>query len=162
MGAEGIVAMRTPGMAESYLDDPAATARNFRDGWFLSGDLGRLLPDGRFVLHGRRDDMLNLGGIKISPVEVEDIIRLGVEGILDVAAVCLPGHDGIGALYLALVLVPGRDFKAARDAAVNILPVWMRPCYVGSLHALPRTVSGKLRRAEVRAMFQSVRASPAS
>jgi len=70
-GEVGHIRIRSPGMIDGYVDDPAATARAFRAGWFYPGDLGSLTPDGVLVFHDRADDMMILGGINIFPREIE-------------------------------------------------------------------------------------------
>jgi amino acid adenylation domain-containing protein len=70
-GAEGEIRIKGPAVFDGYLDDPAATAAAFVDGWFRSGDLGRLDADGYLTVTGRLKEMINRGGEKISPTEVE-------------------------------------------------------------------------------------------
>lgn len=156
-GADGIVALRSPGMVDGYLDDDDATGRAFRNGWFLTGDLGRRCPDGRFLLHGRRDDMLNFGGIKLAPATIEDAIRQSIGGVAEVAAVTLADGQGRDTLHLALVLHPGSDIHTVNTAVAAALPAWIGPCHIGHLTQLPKTSAGKVRRAAVRAIFQQLR-----
>jgi acyl-coenzyme A synthetase/AMP-(fatty) acid ligase len=70
-GESGEIRVRVPGMASGYVDDPAASAAHFRDGWFQPGDLVSLTAEGALVVHGRADDVMNLNGIKIAPAEIE-------------------------------------------------------------------------------------------
>jgi long-chain acyl-CoA synthetase len=70
-GEVGEIRVRGPGIIDRYLDDPAADARAFRDGWFHQGDRGALDEHGALTLHGRSDDMINLDGINIYPAEIE-------------------------------------------------------------------------------------------
>ncbi|RAU23202.1 hypothetical protein CU669_03315 [Paramagnetospirillum kuznetsovii] len=152
-GEDGIVAMRAPGMADRY-QDQAASADAFRHGWFLSGDLGRSLADGRFQLLGRRDDMLNFGGIKVAPITLEDTIRRAVAAVAEAAVLGLPGPDGSDELHVALVLRPGQDGAAARKAAAMALPVWVGRCHMACVAGLPKTEGGKLRRGALPELFR--------
>lgn len=60
-----------PGLMLGYLDQPAETARRYDGEWFLTGDTGKQNPDGSFTYQGRVDDMMNAGGHRVSPLEVE-------------------------------------------------------------------------------------------
>ena len=73
-GEEGEVAVRGPSVVDQYLDNPAATAASFRDGWFRTGDVGKLSADGYLTLVGRLKELINRAGEKISPYEVEDVL----------------------------------------------------------------------------------------
>ena len=71
-GEAGRIRVKTDRMVQGYLDDPGATERMFKDGWFFAQDLGILQSDHRLQVIGRSDDVLNISGHKISPDEVED------------------------------------------------------------------------------------------
>lgn len=74
--AEGEVVVRGPNVFAGYEDDPAATAAAFLPGgWFRTGDVGRLDQDGYLFLTGRMKEMINRGGAKVSPWEVEEVLR---------------------------------------------------------------------------------------
>jgi long-chain acyl-CoA synthetase len=75
-GQSGDIRVRTPGSASGYLDDPDLSASRFRDGWFLTGDIGHFNLDGELVVEGRRDDMMILNGINIFPAEIEEALEL--------------------------------------------------------------------------------------
>ena len=70
-GQHGIVAVRGPNVFDGYLNDEAATARVFnKDGFLLSGDIG-FMRDGYLYIVGRADDVFNIGGEKVAPLEIE-------------------------------------------------------------------------------------------
>jgi len=73
-GEVGLIRVRAPGMPSGYIDNPEATARAFRGGWFYPGDLGLLTPEGALHFKGRADDMMNFDGIKIYPSEIEAVL----------------------------------------------------------------------------------------
>ncbi len=101
-GEEGEVTIRGPGVFDGYLDDPEATQAAFRDGWFRSGDMGRFDDDGHLTLTGRLKELINRGGEKVSPMEVEAALARH-PGIRDVCAFALP-HPRLGEDVAAAVV----------------------------------------------------------
>ena len=77
-GTPGLIRVKTPLLPGGYLDDPEATARMFRDGWFYPGDIGIVDRRGRLRILGRADDLLNIGGRKYLPDILEESIRAEV------------------------------------------------------------------------------------
>ncbi len=63
-----------PGLMLGYLDQPEETCQRFDGGWFLTGDIGTRNPDGSITFQGRADDMMNAGGHRVSPIEVEQAL----------------------------------------------------------------------------------------
>jgi non-ribosomal peptide synthetase component E (peptide arylation enzyme) len=75
-GAEGELQVRGVSVFEGYLDNPDATAVAFTaDGWFRTGDLGRLDENGNLTLTGRLKDVINRGGVKFNPADIEALIE---------------------------------------------------------------------------------------
>ncbi|GGM28016.1 class I adenylate-forming enzyme family protein [Micromonospora yangpuensis] len=74
VGQDGEVVARGPKVSPGYLDDPAATAAAFRDGWFHTGDVGRLDADGYLYIRDRLKDMIRSGGENISSAEIENVL----------------------------------------------------------------------------------------
>lgn len=146
----GIIALRWPGMASGYLDDEEATARHFQDGWFITGDAGQGLEDGRFRILGRADEMLTLGGLKVAPEKLEQALQqsLGHE-VASVMAV--PGGD---VLLLGIVCPAGPDWSPLINRALveirRLLPTWRGQLRIHRLDELPRAENGKLRRVNLR------------
>lgn len=73
-GANGEVAVKGPGVIDAYLNTPRANEESFREGWFRTGDAGSLAPDGYLTLAGRIKELINRGGEKVAPSEVEDVL----------------------------------------------------------------------------------------
>ncbi len=73
-GEIGEIAIRGPNVFKGYLDEPEATREAFDDGWFLTGDLGRMDADGLFELVDRRKNMIISGGFNVYPVAIESAI----------------------------------------------------------------------------------------
>jgi long-chain acyl-CoA synthetase len=74
IGCSGEVAVRGPGVVTGYLNEPDLNRELFRDGFFRTGDLGRLDASGTLILCGRSKMVLNLGGIKVDPAEIESVL----------------------------------------------------------------------------------------
>jgi long-chain acyl-CoA synthetase len=70
----GEIAVRSPGLTSGYVDMPDLNRQAFRDGFFLSGDLGKLDEDGRLTITGRKKLLIEVGGYKVDPIEVEDVV----------------------------------------------------------------------------------------
>lgn len=106
--------VRGLGLFQEYLDDPAATAAAFDDeGWFITGDLVRLLPSGEIQFVDREKDMLKVGGENVAASEVERVI-LGVDGVAEAAVVSRP-HEMLDEVPVACVIglgTPGADLAA--------------------------------------------------
>jgi len=148
-GHPGLIRVRTGYLIDGYLDDPETTARMFRGGWFYPGDLGILHETGRLQLVGRGDDTLIVGGLKSRPEDLEDMIR-GRVALSDVAVCTLPNAQGVEEIWIAVV------YDAPDDSDIRTR---LKPAFVGfpyghahlvKLAGIPRTETGKIRRAELR------------
>ena len=85
---DGRIEIAGPMLAHGYRRDPARTAEAFHDGWFATGDTGRW-RDGRLDVFGRADDLINTGGVKVSPVLVERVLA-AQPGVREACVVGLP------------------------------------------------------------------------
>ncbi|WP_226898402.1 class I adenylate-forming enzyme family protein [Mangrovicoccus algicola] len=139
-----------PGLMLGYLGAPGETAaRHSPDGqWFLTGDMGRMEADGAVAWLGREDDMMNAGGLRVSPREVETAMEAH-PAIAEAAAVEIgvgPGTTVIG-LFYAGDPVPEDELAgfAAQRLARYKCPRLFRHC-----DALPRNANGKLMRRQIR------------
>lgn len=146
-GACGHVRVRSAACVDGYLDDPAATARAFRDGWFHPGDAGFLTREGALVLAGRSDDMMNLGSIKIFPAEIEAAVQ-GFPGLVECAAFAMRSPALGDIPMLAVVAQEGFDAAALSAHARERLGL-RAPRKVVVVHALPRNARGKVLRREL-------------
>ena len=154
-GVSGLVRVRSAGVVQGYLDDPALTARAFRDGWFLPGDVGRFSTDGVLTLEGRVDEMMNLGTIKIFPAEIEATAE-GFPGVAECAAVALraEAHGDIP----VLAVVPGPGFDAASLLAHCRARLGLRaPRKIVTVPALPRNHQGKVQRVALAGAVRAAR-----
>lgn len=151
-GETGLLRIRTRGMARGYLGDAEATARSFIDGWFQSGDRGRLLPDGTLVVAGRSDDMMLLGSINIFPAEIERAAA-DFPGLADCAAFARrSATQGDIPMLAATEASPGSLDAAALLAHCRARLGLRAPRRVVVVAALPRNAAGKVMRRELAAM----------
>jgi acyl-CoA synthetase (AMP-forming)/AMP-acid ligase II len=144
-GADGEVAVRGPSVVDQYLDNPAATAASFRDGWFRTGDVGKLSADGYLTLSGRVKEIINRAGEKISPYEVEDVL-LAHPAVAEAAAYPVP-DEKYGEQVGVVVVLQGR--ATPRELAAHCadrLAAFKRPSRVTILPEIPKGPTGKVQR----------------
>jgi len=145
---EGEVLVRGPMLFRRYRGDPGRTAAVLRDGWLRTGDLGRVGPDGRLAVLGRRDDLVISGGVNVHPDEVEAVLATH-PGVAEAAVTGRP--DPEWGQRVAAFVVPRdpaspptlaelRAFTRRRLAAAKA------PRELVLVPALPRGPSGKLLR----------------
>jgi acyl-CoA synthetase (AMP-forming)/AMP-acid ligase II len=150
----GRVLVRSPMLMRGYWNLPEATQAAFdAEGFLLTPDYGRLAPDGTLYLLGRIDDVINCGGEKVSPDEVEDVLRSHPQ-VTEAAVVAAPDPAGILGQIVRAVVVrrPGAPLAAEelqRYAAASLEPNKV-PRLVEFVESLPRTELGKPRRALLR------------
>ncbi len=153
-GSVGGIVVSGPMVMAGYLGLPDESAAAIRDGWLRTGDLGRLDADGILTVVGRRDDLVITGGENVYPAEVEETLLAHPV----VADACVVGiaDDRWGAVPVAaVVLLPGAiaDEAAIRAFVGDRLAPFKVPAHVRFVASIPRTAGGKIRRAEVRALF---------
>ena len=88
-----MIAVRGPCLIDGYEDDPEATNKAFRGGWFITGDIGHVNAAGAVHLLGRADDMMIIDGVNIYPAEIERVIEQ-LPGVKEVAVTALYSELG--------------------------------------------------------------------
>ena len=73
-GSIGEVAVKAPGLTNGYADMEELNSQVFREGYFITGDLGKLDDEGRLTITGRKKLLIEVGGYKVDPIEVEDVV----------------------------------------------------------------------------------------
>jgi long-chain acyl-CoA synthetase len=148
-GQQGAVRYRRAHMATAYLDDDEATRESFRDGWFYTGDEGKLESDGRLFLTGRISEVINVGGIKVQPRVAEDL-ALTFTGIVDAAGFGFTGTGGVEQFALGVVVQPGESMNAPELAVVLSSQLGpLAPSAIFTVPSIPRNTAGKVDRAEL-------------
>lgn len=158
-GEAGEVAVRGPSVVDEYADNPAATAASFRDGWFRTGDIGRLSGDGYLTLVGRLKELINRAGEKISPYEVEDVL-LAHPAVAEAAAYPVP-DEKYGEQVGAVVVL--RDEATPTELAAHCadrLAAFKRPVAVTILPAIPKGPTGKIQRRGLSGLVQPKPVAP--
>jgi fatty-acyl-CoA synthase len=156
-GEEGEILLRGPNLCAGYLNKPEATAEAIRDGWFHTGDLGRIDGDGHMAIAGRLKDMFISGGANIYPAEIERVIEAHPK--VNGAAVIGVPHERWGEVGKAIVevrhgesltLVELQDYLKDRIGKFKI------PKYLEVVDELPRTpASGKIQKFILQKKFTS-------
>ena len=127
---------------------PSTTARYFRDGWFITNDVGVIPAPGKLRLLGRRDDMIIIAGVKQLPFPLEEALR-GIPGVRE--AIVLAADD---ATLAALVeLAAGQALDPLLPAITKVLsgPAWQTA--VRAIEVIPRTPANKSDRRAAAALF---------
>jgi len=151
---EGEVVLRGPTVMAAYLDNPVANQEAFREGWFRTGDIGRIDADGFLFLAGRRKEMINRGAKKIFPREVDDAL-IRHPAVADAASFAIP-HRSLGEDVAACAILREgqrvserelREFTSERLAPFKV------PRRIFFVPSIPKTVSGKPKRLELTRRF---------
>ncbi|MCY3618423.1 MAG: AMP-binding protein [Acidimicrobiaceae bacterium] len=154
----GMVQVRGPNVGPGYWRRPDATSESrTTDGWFITGDVGRLDGDGRLTLEGRATDMIISGGLNVYPVEIEQILDAH-PAVVESAVVGL-AHPDLGEAVTAFVVpVPGTGGSGrglTRELAGTLTDIarFKHPKRFVTVEQLPRNAMGKVLKAELRAHY---------
>jgi acyl-CoA synthetase (AMP-forming)/AMP-acid ligase II len=147
LGIIGEVAIRGPNVTPGYEANPEANAKAFSNGWFRTGDQGFLDDEGYLRLTGRLKELINRGGEKISPLEVDEVL-MDHPAVAQVVTFGMP-HDKLGEDVAAAVVL--RDGQTAterelRDFAATRLADFKVPRKILILNEIPKGATGKLQR----------------
>lgn len=146
-GAPGVIAVHRsdPGLMLGYLDEPAHTREKFRGDWFLTGDMGRMDQEGQIRFLGRNDDMMNAGGYRVSPIEVEAALApfpgINAVGVAEVEV--RPGVRIIVAFYTSDTAL---DEGGLRAYVEPMLAQYKHPRAYMRIDQLPTGANGKIQR----------------
>ena len=162
IGEPGVlgVSSRDPGLMLGYWNAPEETAARFQGEWFLTGDMMSMAEDNALTYLGRDDDMMNAGGIRVSPIEVENALNAH-PAIAESAATEVsvkPDTSVIAAFY-----VPHDDAEPddLDDFVAGRLAHYKRPRLYTKVDALPKGPNGKLLRRHLRRQYEDAKADPA-
>ena len=142
-GQDGALRVRSSSVAPGYVDEVAGESP-FRDGWFYTGDSGAVWPGGVLTLSGRTSDIINSGGVKVSPLVVEAALHR-FPMVMEAIAFGVPDRLGVTQIWAAVV-APGLLDTAALGAFCHRELGATRPKSILQVPAIPRNANGKVRR----------------
>ncbi len=142
---EGEVAISSPCAIDGYEGNPEANASSFHEGFYLSGDLGRKAPDGCITLTGRKKFLINRGGYKVNPLEVEEAI-LSMDKVAEVAVVGAPGPHGDDIVRCVVVPAGECNEQDIVDHCKPRIADFKIPSRIEFAEELPKSETGKLLR----------------
>jgi len=150
VGTIGLIRIQSSYMVNNYYKNDEMSLLAFRGGWFYPGDLGAFLPDGRLVLAGRKQELINIGGIKVDPATIDPII-LEFAGVKDAALFSLDNHLGATELCAALVVdTPDSfDIQALGRFLLKKAGPSRSPARFFLIDKIPRNEMGKVLRFEL-------------
>jgi oxalate---CoA ligase len=151
---EGELLVRGAGLAQGYDGDEIATAQAWVNGWFRTGDLARVDADGFVSISGRLKDLINRGGEKLTPLEIESAL-LTHAAVRDAAVFAVP-HPTLGEdVVAAVVLHPGASAAESvlREHLFSRLADFKVPSTIIITDAIPRSATGKVQRSELSRQF---------
>jgi 4-hydroxybenzoate-CoA ligase len=155
-GEPGELIVRGPSAAEGYWNQREKSRRTFRGEWTHTGDTYTRAADGYYRYNGRSDDMLKVGGIWVSPFEVEEAL-IGHPAVLEAAVVGHADADGLikPKAFVVLQQAARGEDRASLTAALQEhvkqrIGVWKYPRWIEFQEALPKTATGKIQRYKLR------------
>ncbi len=151
-GTPGEVVVRGPNVTAGYHKNPEANKQAFTNGWFRTGDRGVLDADGYLTLIGRIKELINRGGEKISPLEI-DAALLTHPAVAEVAAFGVPDVKYGEEVHAAVALKATATAAELQDHCRGQLADFKVPKVIHIVKELPRTATGKVQRRHVAAAF---------
>lgn len=151
-GARAEVVIKGDNVTRGYHNNPQANAEAFTNGWFRTGDQGFLDADGTLTLTGRIKELINRGGEKISPLEV-DAALLQHPSVAEAVCFGVPDAKYGEAVQAAVVCSGSADEAAIRAYCGERLAGFKVPDRVYIVDTLPRNATGKIQRRHIAAMF---------
>lgn len=144
---QGLIAITGDTVMEGYYNDPELTAKTLVDGVVYTNDIGYIDEEGYVYVMGRRDDVINVGGLKVAPTEVEGV-ALRFPGVAE--CVCYPVKDRLSGVSPKMNIVeePGADVDTAalREYMLQHLEAFKVPKQFEKVDAVPKTANGKIDR----------------
>ena len=151
-GVRGEVVIQGPNVVSGYENNPEANAKSFTNGWFRTGDQGFLDADRYLTLTGRIKELINRGGEKIGPREIDEVL-LNHPAVAEAVCFGVP-HPGWGEEVEAAVVLKESLAEPVSEAAIlafckERLADFKRPKKIYITNAIPRTATGKIQRGAV-------------
>ena len=151
-GQQGEVVIQGPNVIQGYENNPEANQVSFVDGWFRTGDQGILDGEGYLMLTGRLKELINRGGEKIAPREIDEVL-LAHPAVAEAVCFGVP-HPAWGEEVAAAVVLKGEAAEAEIAAHCRArLAEFKCPKKIHIVETIPRTATGKIQRMNVAAAF---------
>ena len=143
-----------PGLFRGYYRDDLETAKSFRNGWYYTGDTATRDSDGYIWFVGRSDDIISSAGYRISPFEVESAL-IEHPAVAESAVVAKPDDLRGEIVFAFIILAAGHEpsdelVEEIQGFVKNLTAPYKYPRRIEFRHELPKTISGKIRRVELR------------
>jgi fatty-acyl-CoA synthase len=151
----GELFVRGPTIVSGYFNNPEASARQIdAEGWFATGDVAKITPDGWLMIVDRTKDLVKSGGEWISSIDVENA-ALACKGVANCAVIGVPHPKWNERPLLVVVKAPGAEPAKAEilDTLAGKMAKWQLPDDVVFVDALPLTATGKISKKDLRARF---------
>ncbi len=156
VGESGEIIMKGPQIMKGYWNKPEATANQLKDGWLLTGDIGKMDDDGYFYIVDRKKDMINVSGFKVYPRELEDVL-FEHDAVENVAVIGIPNPEIPGSEHVKAYIVLKDDYNES-DEMTNELREFCRknvapykvPKQIEYRKELPETLVGKVLRKDLK------------
>ncbi len=155
-GSIGEVSIKGSNVTHGYANNPKANAESFTNGYFRTGDQGYLDGDKFLVLTGRIKELINRGGEKISPIELDGVL-LGHPKVDEAVAFGVPDEKYGQAVNAAIVLKKGEELSAKelQSFVGEKLAKFKVPTKFFFIDKLPKTATGKIQRRKIAEVFAS-------
>ena len=155
VGTEGEILIKGPNVFNGYWNKPAYNKQVFKDGWFVTGDVGKIDEKGYVYIIGRSKDVIKSGGINIYPREIEDVIE-SMPQVMECAVVGVPDKEFGESVKAYVVLNPGS--KLSDDDVIAYckekLASFKKPKFVDFIDPLPKNTMGKILKEDLRKMHK--------
>ena len=148
----GEIVVRGPNVMRGYRNNPEANAAAFIDGWFRTGDIGAIDSDGYLALTGRIKDLINRGGEKISPAEIEAVL-LEHPAVAEAEVFGVPDPKYGEEVSAAVVLRGAATAQQLQSYCKSRLADFKVPKQIHLVSAIPRNAMGKVQRRDLTALF---------
>ncbi|TFF63772.1 MAG: long-chain fatty acid--CoA ligase [Promethearchaeota archaeon] len=156
MGERGEIMVKGPQVMKGYWNKPEETENQIKEGWILTGDIGKMDEDGYLFIVDRKKDMVNVSGFKVYPREVEDLL-FEHEAIENVAIIGLPNPELPGSEKVKAYIVLKDGYRESEEikaqiknfASENLAP-YKVPKFIEFRKELPETLVGKVQRKDLK------------
>ncbi|MFX1310784.1 MAG: long-chain fatty acid--CoA ligase [Promethearchaeota archaeon] len=156
IGQEGEIIIKGPQVMKGYWNKPEATKDQLKDGWLLTGDIGKMDEEGYFYIVDRKKDMINVSGFKVYPREVEDVL-FEHEAIENVAIIGVPDPNLPGSEKVKAYIVLKDDYNETEEIKTEIIEFCRKnvspykvPKFIEFRKELPETLVGKVLRKDLK------------